>query len=176
MRKGIDSAGSGRLAVRLRRRGGAANPVAMAGYAAVLVGLIACGGGGKKDTNEPTGDGDGGDVGDAGDGGGDGGGDVMVPPEKMDEINVRLDRKRPTAARCLSDAILDGSAAKSTRGKITLEFVVSMAGKAESIRIAKSTLNNESVEQCVVAKVQDIAFPELPKPLEWSYTFSMDSN
>jgi len=101
---------------------------------------------------------------------------VMVPPEKMDEINVRLDRKRPTAARCLSDAILSGEAPRSTRGKMTIEFVVSTAGKAESIKVTSSTLNNAVVEGCVISKVAEIGFPELPKPLEWSYTFSMDSN
>ena len=132
--------------------------------------LAACGGGGTKEPAEPSGGG-------GGEGGGDeGGGDVMVPPEKMDEINVRLDRKRPTAARCLSDAVLSGEAPKSTRGKMTIEFVVSMAGKAEAIKVTSSTINNAAVESCVVAKIAEIAFPELPKPLDWSYTFAMDSN
>jgi hypothetical protein len=136
--------------------------------------LAACGGGGGGGGGgaaEPSGGGEGKSGGDS-----DGGGDVMVPPEKMDEINVRLDRKRPTAARCLSDAILSGEAPRSTRGKMTIEFVVSTAGKAESIKVTSSTLNNAVVEGCVISKVAEIGFPELPKPLEWSYTFSMDSN
>lgn len=139
---------------------------------AVLTVAAACGGGGKKDTTEA-----GGDVA-VDDGGGDssGGGDVMVPPEKMDEINVRLDRKRASAARCLSDAVLSGDATKSTHGKITLEFVVSPAGKAENVRVTQATLDNQKVQDCVIDKVRDTEFPTLPRALEWSYTFSMDSN
>jgi hypothetical protein len=139
----------------------------------LFVGLVACGGGGKKTVDEPTGD----DVatGDDDDGGGGGGGDVMVPPEKMEEINVRLDRKRPTVARCLSDAVLSGDAPKNARGKITLEFVISAAGRAENINVTKASFENEKVTSCVISKVQDIAFPELPKSLEWSYTFAFES-
>jgi hypothetical protein len=132
--------------------------------------LVACGGG-KKQVEEPTGD----DVASGDDDAGGGGGDVMVPPEKMEEINVRLDRKRSIAARCLSDAVEAGEAPKNARGKITLEFVISPAGKAEQIKVAKATFENEAVRNCVIGKIQDIAFPELPKALEWSYTFAFES-
>jgi hypothetical protein len=137
----------------------------------LLCGLIACGGGGKKDVNEPTGD----DVATGDDDSGGGGDDVMVPPEKMEEINVRLDRKRSIAARCLSDAVIAGEAPKNARGKITLEFVISPAGKAQGIKVAKASFENQSVTDCVIGKVQDITFPELPKALEWSYTFAFES-
>ena len=137
----------------------------------LLAALVACGGGGKKEVNEPTGD----DVATGDDDSGGGGDDTMVPPEKMEEINVRLDRKRSIAARCLSDAVEAGEAPKNARGKITLEFVISPAGKAEQIKVAKATFENESVTNCVIGKVQDISFPELPKSLEWSYTFAFES-
>ena len=136
----------------------------------VLAALVACGGGGKKAVNEPTGD----DVATGDDDSG-GGNDTMVPPEKMEEINVRLDRKRSIAARCLSDAVESGEAPKNARGKITLEFVISPSGKAEQIKVAKATFENETVTNCVIGKVQDITFPELPKSLEWSYTFAFES-
>jgi hypothetical protein len=125
----------------------------------VVVGLAACGGGGKKETALPVDDGGG--------GGGaavDTGADDMVPPEKMDEIQVRLDRKRGLVARCLSDAVLAGTAPRNARGKITLEFVISPGGQAERIKVAKASL-----------QVKEIGFPELPRALEWSYTFAFES-
>ena len=139
----------------------------------VIASLVACGGGGKKDPNEGGGDGD--VVNNEGGGDDGGGGDVMVPPEKMEEINVRLNRKRPTVARCLSDAVEAGEAPKNARGKITLEFVISPAGRAGDIRVANATFENEFVRNCVIEKVQEIAFPELPKSLEWSYTFAFEA-
>jgi hypothetical protein len=139
-------------------------------FAVMLVGMFACGGGGKKQVNEPTGD-------DTSTGDGDsGGGDVMVSPEKMDEINTRLDRRRNAVARCLTDAQIAGNAPKVAHGKMTVEFVVSPAGKAENIKIAKSTMDNGVVQNCVIQKVGETAFPELPKSLEWSYTFSFQSS
>ena len=135
----------------------------------LVIAALGCGGG-KKENTTPTDDGDGGG------GGGGGGGDAMVPPEKMDEIQVRLDRKRPVAARCLSDAVTHGKAPKNSRGKIALAFVVSPEGKAKDVKITNSSLDNDEVEQCVVSKVYEISFPELPRPLEWSYTFSIEAN
>ena len=77
--------------------------------AVMLVGMAACGGGGKKQVNEPTGD----DTATGDDSSGDGG-EVMVPPEKMDEINTRLNaarlmvhhaaRLRAAGVPCLSEA------------------------------------------------------------------------
>ena len=140
--------------------------------AVMLAGAVACGGGGKKQVNEPTG----GDDTTAGDDSGTSSGEVMVPPEKMDEINTRLDRRRNAVARCLTDAQIAGNAPKVAHGKMTVEFVVSPSGKAENIKIAKTTMDNQVVQDCVIQKVGDTAFPELPKPLEWSYTFSFQSS
>jgi len=139
--------------------------------AVMLVGMFACGGSGKKQVNEPTGD-------DTSTGDDDSGssGDVMVPPEKMDEINTRLDRRRNAVARCLTDAQIAGNAPKVAHGKMTVEFVVSPAGKAENIKIAKTTMDIQVVQDCVIQKVGETAFPELPKALEWSYTFSFQSS
>ena len=136
----------------------------------LLITALGCGGGGKKDTSEPVGNGD--------DGGNGGGGDegAMVPPEKMDEIQVRLDRKRPSAARCLSDAVMQGKAPKNSKGKVALSFVVGPDGKAKDVKVTKTSINNDEVEQCVMAKVYEIAFPELPRPLEWSYIFALEAN
>jgi hypothetical protein len=144
---------------------------------AVLVGLMACGGGGsgKRDTTGPTGGGGGDDGGGGGGGGGDDG-EVMVPPEKMDEIGVRLDRKRPAAARCLNDAVLAGDAPKSSKGKIALSFVISPAGKAGDVKVTKTSIESQVVMDCVMEKVREIGFPELPRSLEWSYIFALESN
>jgi hypothetical protein len=138
----------------------------------LVVGAVACGGGKQK--AEPVYADDGGDGG-GGDDGGDAGADDMVAPETMDEIRVRLDRKRGQAARCLSDAVLAGHAPRNARGKITLEFVISTAGKAQDITVAKASLTIPEIHQCVIEKVKDIGFPELPRPLEWSYTFAFES-
>lgn len=102
-------------------------------------------------------------------------GDNVVPPERMDEIKALLDRKRVIVARCLPDAIDAGKAEKNARGRITLEFVISSAGKAQSIKVAEATLDSEMVQDCTKQHVAGIDFGALPRSLEWSYTYSFEA-
>ena len=138
----------------------------------IAVALTAACGGGKKEqtTPTPTGDGDGdttppprGDT-------------SMVPPEKMEEIPRVLDRKRQIVSRCLAIAVDNKELPKSTHGKITLEFVISPAGKAQEIKIIKADFESKSVQDCVIRHVTDAQFPDLPKPVPWSYSFAFEAN
>jgi len=99
----------------------------------------------------------------------------MVPPEKMDEINQLLDRKRPVVARCLTMAVDSQELPKASRGKVTLEMTISPAGKAGSIKVVQATLESKALTACVIDRVQEIQFPELPKPYETSYTYAFEA-
>src|ERR1051326_5902850 len=134
--------------------------------------LVACGGGSKKEQTTPTGGGDG-DTSPPPSGGGDG---AMVPAEKMDEIKIVLDRKRNIVSRCLAIAVDNRELPKSTHGKITLEFMISPAGKAQDIKIIKADFESKSVQDCVIRHVTDAQFPDLPKPVPWSYSFAFEAN
>jgi hypothetical protein len=130
----------------------------------------ACGGKQVADTTPP-------------DDNGGGGGEVsrpdpgagMVPPETMDEIQRRFDRKRPAVSRCLSAAIDAKELPKSSRGKITLNVVVTPSGQAGDISIVKATLESQRLTDCVIAKVKEIAFPEVPRPFPTSYTYAFEA-
>ena len=141
---------------------------------AVVTMMIGCGGH-KSQPAAPTG----------GDDSGGGDGDVssnpcsdngMCPPETMDRIKETLDSKRLTVSRCLSDAVSAGQAAKNLKGAVTVNFVISPDGHAKNVKVGKSTVNSKPIEDCVVDKVAQIAFPEVPKDLDWSYTYAFESN
>jgi hypothetical protein len=102
-------------------------------------------------------------------------GDTVVAPERMDEIKALLDRKRVVVARCLPDAIDAGKAEKNARGRITFEFVITAAGKAQSIKVAEATLDSEMVQDCTKQHIASIDFGALPRSLEWSYTYSFEA-
>jgi hypothetical protein len=108
-----------------------------------------------------------------GDGGG--GGGVMVPPDTMDEIQRRFDRKRPTVSRCLSAAIDAKELPKNSRGKITLNVTVMPGGKAGEIKVVKATIESERLTSCVISKVKEIVFPDVPKPYPTSYTYAFEA-
>jgi hypothetical protein len=100
----------------------------------------------------------------------------MVPAEKMDEVTQALSRKQMIISRCLSTAVEAGEVPKSTRGKVTLEISIAPSGQATKVDVIKSSIPASSVQGCVKRKVEEIAFPELPKQYETSYTYAMEAN
>jgi hypothetical protein len=100
----------------------------------------------------------------------------MCPPETLDRIKELLDSKRITMSRCLSDAADAGKVGKNAKGKVTVEFVISTSGKPKDVKIGSSSVNSKVVEDCVVGKVEAMAFPEVPKDLDWSYTYGFEAN
>lgn len=100
----------------------------------------------------------------------------MVPPEKMEEVNSALLRKNDTMSRCLSAAVEAGTAPKGTHGKITVELSISPSGQATKVDVIKSSIESKEVQGCVKRHVEEIAFPQLPKQYETSYTYSMEAN
>ena len=102
-------------------------------------------------------------------------GGAMVPPEKMDEINRLLERKRPIVSRCLATAVDNKELPKNSRGKVTLEIVISPAGKADSVKVVRTTLASKILTDCVISRIQEMAFPELPRSYETSYTYGFEA-
>lgn len=145
---------------------------------ALLVGAVASCGGHKSQPAAASPSGDSGDPGDSGGGASANpcGDDGMCPPETLDRIKEALDSKRVTMSRCLSDAVSAGEAQKSAKGAVTVQFVITPSGQAENVRVGNSTVGSKAVDQCVIAKVGQIAFPTVPKNLDWSYTYAFESN
>ena len=100
----------------------------------------------------------------------------MVPPEKMDEIVRMLERKERIMARCLADAVETGDLPKNSRGKITLEIVISPSGSPDQVKVLKSSLESEKLNACVIGHVKTIQFPQLPKSYPTSHTYRFEAN
>jgi hypothetical protein len=133
--------------------------------------LAACGGGKKastmpdEDTDDESGPITSGD--DA---------STMVSPEATDEIRRMLDRKQRIISRCLADAVERGDAPANARGKMSLDIVISPAGKAETVRVIKSSFEAQGVQDCVIGHVREIQFPRLPKSYPTSYTYAFEAS
>ncbi|MEZ4404545.1 MAG: AgmX/PglI C-terminal domain-containing protein [Kofleriaceae bacterium] len=130
--------------------------------------LSACGGKAKPADTTPADDGAGAPTAD------DGGGD-LVPPERMDEITRLLERKRTSAARCLSDAVNAGKADKNARGHVSIGFTIGTGGHAQDAKVLETSIDNDTVEACIIGKIEEIDFGALPRPLEWSYAYAFES-
>jgi hypothetical protein len=99
----------------------------------------------------------------------------QVPPEKMDEINRDLERKRAVISRCIAQAVDNKELPKNSSGKVTIELVIAPGGKADSVKVVRATLQSKTLHECVINHVKDIQFPDLPKPYETSYTYGFEA-
>jgi len=100
----------------------------------------------------------------------------MVPPDKMEEIVRMLDRKERIMARCLADAVDAKELPKNSRGKITLEIVISPSGAPDQVKVIASSLESEKLSSCVIGHVKTIQFPSLPKTYPTSHTYRFEAN
>ena len=103
-----------------------------------------------------------------------GDGDI-VSPDKMDEINRSLERKRQIMSHCLAIAVDNKELPKNSAGKVTLEIVIGPDGKASSVKVVRATLESKTLTDCVIGHVKEIQFPELAKPYETSYTYGFEA-
>lgn len=104
-----------------------------------------------------------------------GGGDDMVPPEKIDEINRNLERKRPMMSRCLSLAVDNKELPRNAAGKVTVEIVISPSGTVDSAKVVRATLESKMLNDCVISRIKETPFPELPRSFETSYTYGFEA-
>ena len=141
---------------------------APAGVLAVAVFLVAvlspgCGGS-KKTTEQPT--------------GGDteiepqGEDDTLIPPEKLDAIKSFFDRKRKVVTRCFTEAVQAGELGKNAEGYVTVKMTILASGELKNVAIADASLDSARLHECLVAYVQGWTVTDLPKSLDYTYTFA----
>ena len=134
----------------------------------VMVASLALGCGGKQAATAPAAGGS--ERAEAPASGGD-----MVPPEKIDEINRSLERKRPVMSRCLATAVDNKELPRNAAGKVTVEIVIAPSGAADSVKIVRATLDSKLLNECVISRVKEIAFPQLPRSFETSFTYGFEA-
>jgi hypothetical protein len=104
------------------------------------------------------------------------GGDNMVSPESIDEIQRLFQRKGNAVSRCLSFAIDNKDLPKNSKGRVTLGVTIAKDGKAGSVKVIKASIESKSLSDCVIARVKEIQFPEIPREYETTYTYAFEAS
>ena len=99
----------------------------------------------------------------------------QIPAESIDEINNMLARKQNVMARCLGMAVDAKELPKSTKGKVTVAVSIAKDG-SPTVKIAQTTIQSETVTNCVMGHIRKITFPTLPKPFETSFTYAFEAS
>lgn len=84
-----------------------------------------------------------------------------VTPEQNDAIDAVFRRKAPQLQSCWAEEF-DRSHNKKLEGDISLQMMVSKTGHARDVKIVKSTMGVDAVDQCVIKEITGWAFPEGP--------------
>jgi len=101
---------------------------------------------------------------------------TMVPPETMDEIQRMFRRKGDAVSRCLSFAIDNKELPKNSKGKMTIGVTIARDGKADNIKIIKTSIDNQQLIECVIGRIKEIQFPEVPKAYDTTYTYAFEAS
>lgn len=136
--------------------------------------VAACGGGGKKQETTPEGP-DPSLTTEPDTSENDAAAATMFKPETMDQINRLLQRKAPAVSRCLTMVVDNKELPKNSRGKMTLGIAIAPSGAADRVKVIKSTFESQSLDDCVIAKVKEIPFPQLPKTYETTFTYGLEA-
>jgi hypothetical protein len=128
-----------------------------------------CGGSSRSEATTPADPAEGASEAESGEGG------EMISAETMEEIKRNLDRKRRIISHCLASAVDAKELPRNSAGKITLEIVISPAGKAETVKVLRATLESKMLTDCVIDRVKEIQFPQLPRPYPTSYTYGFEA-
>jgi hypothetical protein len=142
---------------------------------ALLIAILLAGCGGKKGSTTPDPDTGGGDVGGGGDDPPPNNDGSVVSAETLDAIQRAFQRKGGAVSRCLSFAVDNKELPKNSRGKVTVEVNIETSGAAGEIKVLKATIESKSLTDCVVERVKEIQFPEVPKSFPTTYTYAFEA-
>ena len=84
-----------------------------------------------------------------------------VTAEQNDAIDALFRRKAPQLQTCWTDEY-ERSHNKKIEGDISLQMMISKTGQAREVKVVKSTIGVEAIDQCVVKEIGAWAFPEGP--------------
>ena len=100
--------------------------------------------------------------------------DSFIAPEKYDEISLEFKKKRVIVKRCYDKAIEQEKLSLKAKGSVTVGMSITPEGQPTKVHVAKTSLNNKEVENCVVETIQGWELPPPGDVCEFSYTYNFE--
>jgi len=100
-----------------------------------------------------------------------------IPPDKQSDIQLMLQQREPSVRKCYNDVLNDGSHDRSFKGTVVLLISLSPGGgenaRVTGVKAINDTLKNDEVTSCVVEKLKEFEYPEVPSAgtMQYSYKF-----
>jgi hypothetical protein len=96
-----------------------------------------------------------------------------IPPDKEQDIQLMLQQREPSTLKCYED-VLNDKHDRAFKGTVMVMLTIEPSGKASNVRIAGGTLNNKEVTDCLVEKLKDFEYPQIPNQGTMQYVYKFE--
>ena len=96
-----------------------------------------------------------------------------IPPDKQADIQLVLQQREPSVRKCYNDILNDGSHDRSFKGTVLVLLTLAPSGKANA-KVIGGSLNNNDVNSCLVERLADFEYPQIPNEGTMQYTYKFE--
>jgi hypothetical protein len=96
-----------------------------------------------------------------------------IPPDKQADIQLVLQQREPSVRKCYNDVLNDGSHDRTFKGTVQVLLTIEPSGKA-SAKVIGGSLDNAEVNGCLVEKLADFEYPEIPNQGTMQYVYKFE--
>jgi hypothetical protein len=96
-----------------------------------------------------------------------------IPPDKQADIQLVLQQREPSVRKCYNDILNDGGHDRTFKGTVLVLLTLQPSGKA-SAKVIGGSLNNGDVNSCLVEKLADFEYPQIPNQGTMQYTYKFE--
>jgi hypothetical protein len=96
-----------------------------------------------------------------------------IPPDKEAEIQLLLQQRNPSTLKCYSD-VLNEKHTREFKGTVIVVLTLEPGGKASHVEVIGGTMTDKEVTDCVVEKLKDFDYPEVPSKGSMQYVYRFE--
>jgi hypothetical protein len=96
-----------------------------------------------------------------------------IPPDKQADIQLLLQQRDPSTLRCYQE-VLDEKHDRAFKGTVMVVLTIQPSGKASDVKVTGGTLNNKEVSDCLVEKLKDFDYPQIPNTGSMQYVYKFE--
>jgi hypothetical protein len=89
-----------------------------------------------------------------------------IPPDKQAEVQQR----NPSTLKCYED-VLNEKHDRAFKGTVIVLLALEPAGRASEVTVTGGTLNNKEVSDCLIEKLKDFEYPQIPSKGSMQYVY-----
>lgn len=96
-----------------------------------------------------------------------------ISPDKEAEVQLLLQQRDPSTLRCYQD-VLDEKHDRAFKGTVIVILTIAPGAKATDVKVIGGTLNNKDVSDCLIAKLKDFEYPDVPQTGSMQYVYRFE--